>query len=76
MAGDSVKKEFVSETENDDTYTLAWKSTISGVDKLNANDTYTDSVTYDNGALPKHYFTADQINGLTIAGLTEELTTR
>ena len=71
VAGDSVKKEFVSETENDDTYTLAWKSTISGVDKLNANDTYTDSVTYDNGALPKHYFTADQINGLTIAGLTE-----
>ena len=73
VAGDSIKKEFVSETENDDTYTLAWKSTISGVDKLNANDTYTDSVTYDNGALPKHYFTADQINGLTIAGLTEEV---
>ena len=71
VTGDSIKKEFVSETENDDTYTLAWKSTISGVDKLNANDTYTDSVTYDYGALPKHYFTADQINGLTIAGLTE-----
>ena len=71
VTGDSIKKEFVSETENDDTYTLAWKSTISGVDKLNANDTYTDSVTYDYGALPKHYFTADQINGLIVSGLTE-----
>ncbi len=71
VTGDSLKKEFVSETENEDTYSLTWKSTISGLDKINAGDTYTDSIPYQNGELPKHYFTADKINGLTVSGLTE-----
>ena len=71
VTGDTLKKEFSAEKENEDTYSLTWKSTISGLDKINSGDTYSDNVTVENGSLPKHYFTTDQINGLHVAGLTE-----